>query len=219
MTILAFIFGSVPLAIATGAGSGARLVLGTAVVFGMSVATMIGIFIIPVFYVLVQSCRSAYAGQARGCHGNAAMRRKLCNIVIAAALHAVRLDPDFGARDPASLGPEAEDSSRAAAGSTREPEMAALCRDARTPGHAHTSSVIEAPSRSNASQKAATIFRASCGGRTRDGGTSAHVVCQTGRPAVPMLHSLRLMAAFPWQSRACRVCAPAGSAPTRRTPE
>ena len=54
MTSFAFIFGSIPLAIATGAGSGARLVLGTAVVFGMSAATAIGIFIIPVFYVLVQ---------------------------------------------------------------------------------------------------------------------------------------------------------------------
>jgi HAE1 family hydrophobic/amphiphilic exporter-1/multidrug efflux pump len=62
MTSFAFIFGSVPLAIATGAGSGARLVLGTAVVFGMSVATMIGIFIIPVFYVLVQSLEERIRG-------------------------------------------------------------------------------------------------------------------------------------------------------------
>jgi len=63
MTSFAFIFGSVPLAIATGAGSGARLVLGTAVVFGMSVATMIGIFIIPVFYVLVQSLQERLRGK------------------------------------------------------------------------------------------------------------------------------------------------------------
>jgi hydrophobe/amphiphile efflux-1 (HAE1) family protein len=55
MTSFAFILGSVPLAIASGAGSGARLVLGTAVVFGMSAATLIGIFMIPVFYVLVQT--------------------------------------------------------------------------------------------------------------------------------------------------------------------
>ncbi|HEX4389787.1 MAG TPA: multidrug efflux RND transporter permease subunit [Steroidobacteraceae bacterium] len=55
MTSFAFVLGSVPLALATGAGSGARLVLGTAVVFGMSFATAIGIFIIPVFYVLTQS--------------------------------------------------------------------------------------------------------------------------------------------------------------------
>jgi HAE1 family hydrophobic/amphiphilic exporter-1/multidrug efflux pump len=53
----------VALAIATGAGSGARLVLGTAVVFGMSVATMIGIFIIPVFYVLVQGLQERLRGR------------------------------------------------------------------------------------------------------------------------------------------------------------
>ena len=55
MTSFAFIFGSLPLAIATGAGAAARRVLGTAVVFGMSAATMVGIFLIPVFYVLMQS--------------------------------------------------------------------------------------------------------------------------------------------------------------------
>jgi multidrug efflux pump subunit AcrB len=54
MTSFAFIFGSLPLAIATGAGASARRVLGTAVVFGMSAATIVGIFLIPVFYVLMQ---------------------------------------------------------------------------------------------------------------------------------------------------------------------
>jgi hydrophobe/amphiphile efflux-1 (HAE1) family protein len=55
MTSFAFIFGSLPLAIATGAGAAARRVLGTAVVFGMSAATLVGIFLIPVFYVLMQT--------------------------------------------------------------------------------------------------------------------------------------------------------------------
>ncbi len=54
MTSFAFIFGSLPLAVATGAGAAARRVLGTAVVFGMSAATLVGIFLIPVFYVLMQ---------------------------------------------------------------------------------------------------------------------------------------------------------------------
>jgi HAE1 family hydrophobic/amphiphilic exporter-1/multidrug efflux pump len=54
MTSFAFIFGAVPLAIASGAGSGARRVLGTAVVAGMTMATLIGIFLVPVFYVLIQ---------------------------------------------------------------------------------------------------------------------------------------------------------------------
>jgi HAE1 family hydrophobic/amphiphilic exporter-1/multidrug efflux pump len=54
MTSFAFILGTVPLAIATGAGAGARQSLGTTVVFGMLMATMIGIFVIPVFYVVIQ---------------------------------------------------------------------------------------------------------------------------------------------------------------------
>jgi hydrophobe/amphiphile efflux-1 (HAE1) family protein len=54
MTSFAFILGTVPLAIALGAGAGARQALGTAVAFGMLVATLVGIFFIPVFYVLLQ---------------------------------------------------------------------------------------------------------------------------------------------------------------------
>ncbi|MES2534732.1 MAG: multidrug efflux RND transporter permease subunit [Pseudomonadota bacterium] len=54
MTSFAFILGTLPLAIATGAGAGARRSMGTAVVFGMLFATVIGIFVIPVFYVVVQ---------------------------------------------------------------------------------------------------------------------------------------------------------------------
>lgn len=54
MTSFAFIFGALPLAISYGAGSGARRVLGTAVVAGMAAATLIGIFFIPMFYVLMQ---------------------------------------------------------------------------------------------------------------------------------------------------------------------
>jgi multidrug efflux pump subunit AcrB len=54
MTSFAFIFGTVPLAIATGAGAAARQALGTAVVCGMLIATMIGVFFIPAFYVMLQ---------------------------------------------------------------------------------------------------------------------------------------------------------------------
>jgi hydrophobe/amphiphile efflux-1 (HAE1) family protein len=53
MTSFAFILGGLPLAIATGAGAGARTSLGTAVVFGMGVATLVGVFFVPVFYVLL----------------------------------------------------------------------------------------------------------------------------------------------------------------------
>lgn len=54
MTSFAFIFGTLPLAVATGAGSGARQSIGTTVVFGMLFATLFGIFVIPVFYVVIQ---------------------------------------------------------------------------------------------------------------------------------------------------------------------
>jgi multidrug efflux pump subunit AcrB len=54
MTSFAFIFGCVPLWIATGAGSAARQVLGTAVVAGMSAATILGVFFIPALFVAVE---------------------------------------------------------------------------------------------------------------------------------------------------------------------
>src|SRR5882672_9116020 len=54
MTSFAFILGTIPLAVATGAGAGARVALGTAVVFGMLAATLVGVFFIPVFYVMLQ---------------------------------------------------------------------------------------------------------------------------------------------------------------------
>ncbi len=54
MTSFAFILGSVPLLLATGSGAAARTTMGTGVVFGMSIATALGLFIIPVCYVFVQ---------------------------------------------------------------------------------------------------------------------------------------------------------------------
>ena len=53
MTSVAFIAGCLPLALAAGAGSGARSNMGIAVVGGMTVATLLGIFIIPVLYIAV----------------------------------------------------------------------------------------------------------------------------------------------------------------------
>ena len=54
MTSLAFIIGCLPLAIAVGAGSAARNGMGVAVVGGMLFATSMGIFLIPVFFVIVE---------------------------------------------------------------------------------------------------------------------------------------------------------------------
>lgn len=55
MTSLAFFFGVLPLAIATGAGAGAMKGIGTAVAGGMLSATFIDLFFIPLFFVLVSS--------------------------------------------------------------------------------------------------------------------------------------------------------------------
>jgi HAE1 family hydrophobic/amphiphilic exporter-1 len=54
MTSFAFIFGSAPLWMASGAGASARRILGTVVIVGMLAATLIAIFIIPVTFYLVE---------------------------------------------------------------------------------------------------------------------------------------------------------------------
>jgi multidrug efflux pump len=54
MTSFAFIFGVFPLAIATGPGANGRIAIGTAVIGGMLTATVLALFYIPLFYVLVR---------------------------------------------------------------------------------------------------------------------------------------------------------------------
>ncbi len=54
MTSLAFGLGVLPLAIASGAGSGAQRAIGTGVVGGMLIGTVLGVFFIPLFFVVVQ---------------------------------------------------------------------------------------------------------------------------------------------------------------------
>jgi multidrug efflux pump len=53
MTSIAFIFGTFPLAVATGAGAASRMAIGTAVVGGMLSATILAVFFVPVFFVVV----------------------------------------------------------------------------------------------------------------------------------------------------------------------
>jgi multidrug efflux pump len=53
MTSLAFIFGVMPLAISTGAGAGGQNAIGRAVVGGMLSATILAIFFVPMFFVVV----------------------------------------------------------------------------------------------------------------------------------------------------------------------
>jgi HAE1 family hydrophobic/amphiphilic exporter-1 len=57
MTAFAFILGVVPLMLASGAGSGAQNVMGTAVFWGMLIATFLGVFIIPGNFAFVEGLR------------------------------------------------------------------------------------------------------------------------------------------------------------------
>lgn len=54
MTSFAFIFGVMPLALATGAGANSRIAIGTSVIGGMLTATIVAIFYIPLFFVIVR---------------------------------------------------------------------------------------------------------------------------------------------------------------------
>ncbi|MDU6410495.1 MAG: multidrug efflux RND transporter permease AcrD [Yersiniaceae bacterium] len=54
MTSLAFIFGVLPMAISHGAGSGSQHAVGTGVMGGMITATLLAIFFVPLFFVLVR---------------------------------------------------------------------------------------------------------------------------------------------------------------------
>ncbi|NLC71665.1 MAG: multidrug efflux RND transporter permease subunit [Desulfuromonadaceae bacterium] len=67
MTAFTFILGVFPLIVATGAGAAARRALGTAVFAGMISATLLTIFFVPVFYVLVQKIRDF--GKSKGTGG------------------------------------------------------------------------------------------------------------------------------------------------------
>jgi HAE1 family hydrophobic/amphiphilic exporter-1 len=55
MTAFAFILGVVPLMLASGAGAGSQNVMGTAVFWGMLVATGLGVFIIPGNFAFVEN--------------------------------------------------------------------------------------------------------------------------------------------------------------------
>ena len=64
MTALAFIFGCVPLWIASGAGSVARQIMGTAVIGGMLAETFIGRFFVPAIFYVVEKVSGAERGGA-----------------------------------------------------------------------------------------------------------------------------------------------------------
>ena len=64
MTSFAFILGLVPLVIASGAGEACQRGVGTAVFGGMLAASTVGIFLIPMLYVVFQRMRERFHGDA-----------------------------------------------------------------------------------------------------------------------------------------------------------
>jgi multidrug efflux pump len=54
MTSIAFMFGVLPLAVSTGAGANSRIAIGTGVIGGMFTATVLAVFLVPVFFVVVR---------------------------------------------------------------------------------------------------------------------------------------------------------------------
>ncbi|MEZ5485180.1 MAG: efflux RND transporter permease subunit [Lysobacteraceae bacterium] len=64
MTSIAFGFGVLPLALATGAGSGAQRAIGTGVIGGMLFGTFLGLFFIPLFFVVIRRLFVGRGGKA-----------------------------------------------------------------------------------------------------------------------------------------------------------
>lgn len=62
MTSLAFILGVLPLVLATGAGSAAQRAIGTGVMGGMITATLLAVFLVPIFFVVI---RNIFKGSER----------------------------------------------------------------------------------------------------------------------------------------------------------
>jgi multidrug efflux pump len=74
MTSFAFVLGTVPLAIATGASANSRHSIGTGVIGGTIVATVIAIFFIPMFYWLLETFSTKFFGSKKG-EGSAAAEK------------------------------------------------------------------------------------------------------------------------------------------------
>ena len=68
MTSFAFILGVMPLAVATGAGAGARNSVGTAVAGGMLASTFLSVIFIPVLYVIIRTIAPGKVRHAEAAH-------------------------------------------------------------------------------------------------------------------------------------------------------
>ncbi len=65
MTSLSFIFGAMPLVLATGAGAAARHSIGTGIIGGMIAATTLALFFVPLFYYLVITVKERLLGAGK----------------------------------------------------------------------------------------------------------------------------------------------------------
>ena len=66
MTAFAFILGVVPLVIASGAGAAGRRSIGTTVLGGMFISTIVGLLLVPVFYYVIERMRERYEARKTG---------------------------------------------------------------------------------------------------------------------------------------------------------
>jgi HAE1 family hydrophobic/amphiphilic exporter-1 len=71
MTSVAFILGLLPLVFASGAGSASRHSLGTAVVGGMIVSTVVNLFVVPAMYIIIDSLGARLSGAKKKHDGSA----------------------------------------------------------------------------------------------------------------------------------------------------
>ena len=65
MTAISFVFGTLPLLIASGAGAASRQAVGTAVFGGMLIATILMVVFVPVFFQVFQTLGERYFGEGR----------------------------------------------------------------------------------------------------------------------------------------------------------
>ena len=98
MTSLAFGLGVLPLVLATGAGSGSQNAIGTGVLGGMIAATVLGIFFVPVFYVVIKRIfkDKPHARCCRAAGGQVMFPLRTLTVVLAATLaSACSMIPDY----------------------------------------------------------------------------------------------------------------------------
>jgi HAE1 family hydrophobic/amphiphilic exporter-1 len=63
MTAISFVFGTLPLLVASGAGAASRQAVGTAVFFGMLVATLLTVIFVPAFFRVFQATGEQWFGE------------------------------------------------------------------------------------------------------------------------------------------------------------